>query len=135
MKQILIDSLNGFSFKDLPLFLFHLASAVVLGLILGWIYKFKTNAEKKEILFFPILALGIALLAALIKISVAFAIAGLVAVLFLKPLTEKKSSEQQIYYFLLAVLAVGCGVGSVVLSVLGGGLIFLFLLLVPKAKS
>lgn len=134
MKQIFIDSLNGFSFKYLPLFLFHIMSAVAMALILGLIYRWKTDGEKKEVYTMTLIGLGIALLAALIKISVAFAIAGLIAVLFLRPFTQNKTSEQQVYYFLLAVLSVGCGLGSVVLTGLVAPIIFLFLLLVPKAK-
>lgn len=128
IKNIFIDSLNGFSAKYIPLFLFQLLSAGVLAHLLQWILNKKTGT--KELSKLALIAVAIALITSIVKYQLPFAIMG-AACFFLLIKEKDRSRIQSIGLFLTAVIGVGCGVGSVVQTVIGALLIGLIILFLP----
>ena len=72
IKEILIDSLNGFSAKLIPLFLFQLLVAGFLGHLLQKIANRKFGSE--VIQYGGLIALSIALLSSFVKYSLPFSV-------------------------------------------------------------
>ncbi|UKN02854.1 hypothetical protein K6119_04910 [Paracrocinitomix mangrovi] len=128
LKSIFADSLNGFTPKYIPLFLFQLLVAGLLGLLLQKVLnrKFETIVIKNGTL----MAIGIALIVAISKNSLPFSVLA-AAVILLLALGEKRNQLQTIGLFLVALTGVGCGVGSVIQTLIGFALIVLVIMFLP----
>lgn len=131
IQNIFIDSLNGFSLKYIPLFIFQLVSAALMGHVVQIIINKKF---KDQVLNFgALIACSIALIAAMVKYSMPFSVLGAVLILVLL----KKDGEriQTIGLFLIGLIGVGCGIGSVIQTIIGAVLLGAILLLTPiKSK-
>ncbi len=135
LKNILIDSLNGFALKDIPFFLFQLLSAALLSQIFQiiWKKKYKTNETGS----FAIMGTGFALLTVFAKYSVAFAVIALGVIVWMSR-GQKKSSRNTISGLIVGIIGAGIGSGNVVLTVLGFivlMIIFLFLPSIPDHEG
>jgi hypothetical protein len=128
IKNILIDSLNGFSINDIPLFLFQLLVAGLCAHIFQVLLnkKFKKNILSEG----GLIAIVLTLLTGIVKYSLPFAIMGLAAVLLFKSKKERTNIEN-IALIIVATIGVGCGTGSVVQTILGFVIILGVLLFTP----
>ncbi len=131
IKNLFIDGLNGFPVDFIPLFLFQLLCAGLLGLLIQILVNKKMN--DKVIENGHLISLSIALMTAIVKYSLPFAVMGAaVLLLFLKG--KEFGKVQLIATVLLAIAGVGCGVGSVVQTVLGFIVVGLVVLFTPLKK-
>ena len=128
LKSLLTDSLNGFSPKYIPLFLFQLLIAGLLGYVLQKLINRKF--DEKIIKNGTLITLGIALIVAITKNSLPFAVLAAAAILLIG-IKSQKEGNSAIALFLLAAIGVGCGVGSVVQTVIGAVVLVLVLLFLP----
>ncbi|HIP35287.1 MAG TPA: hypothetical protein EYG85_00355 [Crocinitomix sp.] len=131
LKNILIDSLNGFSANDIPLFIFQI---LVAGL-LAHIFQIVVNKKLKTSIITnsALIATTIAILSAIVKYSLPFSILALAIILWLKP-KQNDTYMSKITLFIVGFIGVGCGVGSVILTIFGT-LILLFILLFMPLKN
>lgn len=132
IKSLLVDSLNGFSPRYIPLFLFQLLTAGLLGYIMQKLINRKF--DEKIIQNGTLIALGIALIAAITKNSLPFAVLAAAAIL-LVGMSGQKDRNTTLGFFLLAVIGVGCGVGSVIQTVIGAALLVIVLLFLPMKNE
>ena len=120
IKNLLIDSMNGFSPEMIPFFILQLVVASLLGYVLEKILNKKFNDLNLK--NSALLALGIALICSVAKFSVPIAIIA-AAIILLLGMNKERSQNQTIGLFLVSVIGAGCGVGSVVVTFLA----FIFL--------
>jgi hypothetical protein len=131
LKQIFIDSLNGLSLDLIPLFLFQLLCAGLLGYLTEKILNRKFGIE--VITHGALIALVAALLSSLVKYSVpASVIAAAVLLIFIK--TRDESRLHVIGTFVVLALGVGCGLGSVIQTALGFIVLMPVILFLPIKK-
>lgn len=128
IKNILVDSLNGFSPKYIPLFLFQLLVAGLLGYLIQRIVNRKF--DKNIIQYGTLIALGIALVVAISKNSLTFAVIAAASILLLA-IANQKTKAESLGLFLIAIIGVGCGVGSVIQTFIGVVLLAIVLLFLP----
>jgi len=126
IKNLVVDSFNGLSVKDIPLFILQLMVAGVLAYVVQLLINKKL---KNEILnHAPIIAISIALVVSIVKYSLPFAILALPILMWLKPKSEANSFSK-VALLIIGVIGIGCGVGSIIQTVLGvivlGGLFFI----------
>ena len=125
IKNIFVDSLNGFALSQIPLFIFQLLCAGLLSYVMQLILnkKFKT----------AVVEMGVAVLAAIVKYSVPGAIlAAAIVLLFLQD--KEKSKLAILGQTLILLIGVGCGLGSVVLTGLGVVVLGTTILFIPLKK-
>lgn len=131
LKQIFIDSLNGLSLDLIPLFLFQLLCAGLLGYLTEKVLNRKFGLE--VVTQGALIAIVAALLASLVKYSVpASVIAAAVLLIFIK--TKEESRLHIIGIFIVLALGIGCGLGSVVQTVIGFILLMPVILFLPLKK-
>lgn len=131
LKQIFIDSLNGLSLDLIPLFLFQLLCAGLLGYLAEKILNRKFAME--VVAHSAMIALVAALLASLVKYSVpASVIAAAVLFIFIK--TKDETRIQILGTFIVLSLGIGCGLGSVVQTAIGFVVLMPVILFLPLKK-
>jgi hypothetical protein len=133
IKNILIDSLNGFSARDIPLYIFQIIIAGLLAHITQILInkKFQTAVICNSAL----IAAGITVIASIVKYSLPFAVLGLGLMLLLKSNKKEETVISKIALFIIALIGLGCGVGSVVQTIIGAVFIMLIILFTPVEKS
>lgn len=131
LQNIFIDSLNGFSMRQIPLFLFQLLCAALGGYLFQLVFNKKWN--EKLVSYGALTALAVAVLASLAKYSLPIAVLAAAAVLLLVKGKEDKKLTT-IGQFILVLIGIGCGVGSVVQTIIGAVLIMLVVLFLPMKK-
>lgn len=129
LKQIMIDSFNGFSLRLIPLFLFQLLVAGLIGHLTQKILNRKFQSQ--ELSKGAIIAVGVSLLVSLVKYSLPFSVVGAALLLFLHGKFKEQSNGQTFALFLFALAGLGCGVGSVVQTALGFMVVFIVIFLTP----
>ena len=107
---------------------FQLLIAVLLGYVLQKLINRKF--DEKIIKNGTLITLGIALIVAITKNSLPFAVLAAAAILLIG-IKSQKEGNSAIALFLLAAIGVGCGVGSVVQTVIGAVVLVLVLLFLP----
>lgn len=132
IKSIFVDSLNGFSPKLIPLFLFQLLTAGLLGYVFQKLINRKF--DHKIIENGTLIALGIAFIAAISKNSLPFSVLA-AAVILVVGLSGQKDKHTALGFFVIAVIGVGCGVGSVIQTVIGAIVLALVLLFLPMKSE
>lgn len=131
IKSILIDSLNGFSAKDIPLFIFQILAAAFLAHITQMVLnkKWKENVICNSAL----IAVSIAILTSIVKYSLPFAVIGLAVILLFKK-NKEESMISKIAMLIIGIIGLGCGVGSVIQTIIGVVFILLIVLFTPLKK-
>jgi len=131
IKNILIDSLNGFSAKDIPLFIFQILVAGTLA----HLTQIVLNKKWKEsvICNSALIAVSIAILTSIVKYSLPFAIMGLAVVLLFKK-NKEEAFISKVATLVVGMIGVGCGVGSVVQTIIGVVLILFIVIFTPVKK-
>jgi len=133
IKNILIDSLNGFSVKDIPLFIFQILVAGFLAHIAQVLInkKFKTAVICNSAL----IAVSITVLASIVKYSLPFAVLGLGIILLFKSNKTDEPVISKVALLIMSLIGLGCGVGSVVQTIVGAIFIMLIILFTPLKKD
>ena len=133
IKNILIDSLNGFSARDIPLYIFQIIIAGLLAHITQILInkKFQTAVICNSAL----IAVGVTVIASIVKYSLPFSVLGLGLMLLLKSNKKEETVISKIALFIIALIGLGCGVGSVVQTIIGSVFIMLIILFTPVEKS
>lgn len=128
MKQIFIDSLNGFALKDIPLFLFQLLIAGILGLVIQWTLnrKFSEQIIKNGVA----LAMIVALLTSLSKFYLPVGVL-CAAVILLLGFKKNLDAKGVFGLMLICTAGIGSGSGSVIQTALGLLLIAGIVLFIP----
>tara|TARA_B100000809_G_C14917936_1_gene452324 strand:+ start:61 stop:465 length:405 start_codon:yes stop_codon:yes gene_type:complete len=131
IKNILIDSLNGFSAKDIPLFIFQ----ILVASTLAHLTQIVINKKWKEgvICNSALIAVTIAILTSVVKYSLPFAIMGLAVVLLFKK-NKEEPFISKLALLIVGVIGVGCGIGSVIQTIVGVVFILLIVLFTPLKK-
>jgi hypothetical protein len=116
LESLLLDSLNGFSPKFIPLMILQLLVAGFLALIIEKVVnrKLKEDLLSKSAL----IAVVVCFMADVSKVSVAFSV--LMAALLIAFVISLKihSSSKLIGLFMVIAIALACGIGSLVQAVL-----------------
>jgi hypothetical protein len=133
VKAFIADNLNGFSFADIPLFLFQLFVAAFWAFLLRMIYvrKFKEEGDSEFANWLVILAVTVAAVTAMVKASVPLAIGFVAAVLLVRWRSEAKKVSEAMSLFLTIGIGIGCGAGHTILTSLGFAVVMVLLLLMP----
>ena len=133
IKNILIDSLNGFSANDLPLFIFQILVSGFLAHVTQVVInkKFKTGVICNSAL----IAVSITVLASIVKYSLPFAVLGLGLILLFKSNKQNESTLSKVALLIMGLIGLGCGVGSVIQTIIGVVFILLIILFTPVEKS
>jgi len=116
IQDIFVDSLNGFPVSQLPLFIFQLVVAGLLGFIIQFVLNKKSGEEPLKRGTF--IAVSVAILSAIAKYSLPFAVLAAACILLLAN-NQKATGLQRFGLFLFVAVGIGCGVGSVVLTGVG----------------
>lgn len=132
IKEILIDSFNGFSPKFIPFFLFQLLTAAFMGHLLNIaaVKKFKISGTS----VFVLIATLVCLLAALSKFSLTFAVLS-AAVILLLLASKRDNNIEVVMTALVSAIGVGCGTGSVVQTFIGFVFVLLVIVFIPVEKQ
>ena len=133
IKQLLMDSFNGFSPADVPLFLFQLIVAGLMGFLIQWCFNRKLVADQK-LAQGILIAIMVSVLVAISKIYLPFAIIAAALVLLLGNSIKKDSLTANLGVITLLITGAGCGFGSVVQTILGVFILLILVLLVPTEK-
>ena len=131
IKELIVDSLNGFSLSYLPFFLLQILGAALLA----HVFQIIVNKKAKESLLSnsALIASATALLVSIAKASINFSILGAaVLLLFMKFKEEDKWSV--IGRVLIVGIGFGCGVGSLVQTIIGAVVLGLIILFMPLKK-
>lgn len=134
IKQIIIDSFNGFSPADIPLFIFQLLMAGLLGFAVQFIFNKKLETSERLQNSITI-AIMVALTVALSKVYLPFAIVAAVIILLLGKALKKESLLANMGIIVLLIAAAGCGFGSIVQTVIGIGVLLFLTILAPVNKG
>jgi hypothetical protein len=132
IKNILIDSLNGFSAKDIPLFIFQ----ILIAGILAHLVQLVLNKKWKEsvVCNSALIAVVLAVLTSIVKYSLPFAVMGLAAVLLFKN-NKEESTISKIGLLIVSIIGVGCGIGSVIQTIIGVIFILLIIMFTPLKNN
>jgi len=133
IKSILIDSLNGFSAKDIPLFIFQILIAGFLAHLIQILINKKWNTG--VICNSALIAVSITILTSIVKYSLPFSVLGLGVLLLFKSNKTDESVISRIALLIMGVIGLGCGVGSVVQTIIGVVFIALVILFTPLKKG
>lgn len=132
IKSILIDSLNGFSLKDIPLYLFQIIVASLLAHIVQIILNKKWNT--KVICNSALIVSSVTVLVSVAKYSLPFSILALGIIFLFKP-DKDEPVISKIALLIMGLIGFGCGVGSVFQTLLGVILVILIIFFTPLKKS
>ena len=132
LKNILVDSLNGFASKDIPFFIFQLLVAGLLSHLfqLVWNRKYKQNALKSHAL----IGTGFALLTIFAKCSLPFSVMALGVIIWMSR-GERKETKETIPSLVIGVLGVGVGSGNVLLTLIGLFVLVAIIWFSPSIKA
>ncbi len=131
LKNLIIDSFNGFSPKLIPLFILQLLVAGFLAYLLQKVVNRKF--DKEIITHAVIIAVGIALIAAISKYALPLAVLSSSAIIILG-LRQQTDKNDLLGLFLTVVIGIGCGSGYLVLTCLGLIVLLPIIFLLPIKK-
>lgn len=133
LKSLMLDSLNGFSPKFIPLMLLQLFVAAFLALIIQKVVnkKLKTAVLSNAAL----IAVVTCFMADIAKVSVAFSV--LMAALLVGFIIALKvnSLHKLISLFMVLAIAISCGIGSLVQATIGSVIILSVFYFTPLEES
>ena len=132
IKNLFIDSANGMSMSQLPLFIFQILCAALCAHLVQVVL----NKKWKEgvICNASLIATVLTVLTSIVKYSVPFALMGLAVVLLFRS-NKEESMISKIALLIVAMIGVGCGVGSVFQTIIGVLFILLIILFTPLKRS
>jgi len=131
LKKLLIESLNGFSYRDIPLFFFQLLTTGLIAFVFYFIWKRKTGLK---IDFAVLISMSVAVIVSLAKYSLPFSMLA-AAILFIFLGSNQLKRLEKIALLILAAIGFGCGIGSVIQTALGITMVILILIFTPLEKA
>lgn len=132
MKNILINSLNGFSASDIPMFIFQLLMTGLLVRLVQLIWSKKFNVEKGS--YFIVIALVFAFMAIVSKYSLPFAILSVGLILWLGR-SENQTENRQLLKLIVGLIGIGIGSFNIVLTTILTLLILLIVWFFPNKSN
>lgn len=132
IKQLIVDSLNGFEFSQIPFFIFQLICAALLGHLTQFFWNKKFPDDRIE--YGAITASATAFLTSVVKYMLPVAIIAAAVILFI---TKRKESSTTANLGTMLTLSFGlaCGYGSVIIAVIGFVFLMLIVAFLPVSKK
>ncbi len=131
LQNILIDSLNGFSLSQIPLFIFQLLCAGIGA----HLFQFVLNRKLENTMNYAALtAVGVATIASIVKYSLPFSVLGAAIILLLLQKDAKQTKIQTLAQVIVVLIGVGCGIGSVIQTIIGCIIILAVIFFTPIKK-
>lgn len=132
LQDIFINSLNGFSSREIPFFIFQLILTGLLVHVFQFIWKRKSNEPISNSL--TIIGIVFAFIAAVAKYSVPFAILSLAIILWAKN-GKNDLNRSSFLKLMIGLIGIGIGTANVVLTLVLFLLVCLLLWLGTKGKD
>lgn len=128
LKDFIVDNLNGFAFSHIPLFIFQLLMAGILAFCFQFLYnkKFKKSLIQNSVFS----AVLVAFLVSLVKGTLSFSVLG-AAVILLYFKSKEQSRLSLLGHLAILTISIGCGIGSVIQTLIGFIIISLVLIFTP----
>lgn len=120
-KGFIIDNLSGFSFRNIPNFIFSFIICTILSYLLSLLYIRYGNALSNRKIFsrnFVILALTTMFIISVVKTSLALSLGLVGALSIVRFRSAIKEPEELTYLFLTIAIGLGCGAGLTILTIL-----------------
>ncbi|MBA9076988.1 DUF4956 domain-containing protein [Rufibacter quisquiliarum] len=117
----MIDNLAGFSYRNLPNFIFSFLVCASLAYILGKLYeKFGHSLSNRKVFArnFVVLALTTMFIISVVKSSLALSLGLVGALSIVRFRSAIKEPEELTYIFLTIAIGLGCGAGLSILTVI-----------------
>ncbi|MFK8037216.1 MAG: hypothetical protein AB8B74_02915 [Crocinitomicaceae bacterium] len=124
MKNILINSLNGFAVSDIPMFVFQLLVALLLIRLVQIVWSKKRNLALNNTVL--IIGLAFTFMAILAKYSLPFAVLSLGVLLWMGK-KDNQSDSERLLNLMVGLIGVGVGSFNIVLTMI---VTFLMLLII-----
>lgn len=121
LKGFIIDNLAGFSYRNIPNFIFGFLVCALLAYILGKMYTRFGNALSNRKVFagnFVVLALTTMFIISVVKTSLALSLGLVGALSIVRFRSAIKEPEELTYLFLTIAIGLGCGAGLTILTIL-----------------
>ncbi len=132
MKNILVNSLNGFAVSDIPMFIFQILVSLLLVRLLQLIWTKRFNVERSNHLL--IVGLAFTFMAIMSKYSLPFAVLSLAVIIWMgKP--ENKSDNERLLYLVIGLIGIGIGSFNIVLTTIITLLMILIIWLFPNKDN
>lgn len=132
MKKILINSLNGFSANDIPMFIFQLLVAALLVRLVQLVWSKKFNAERGN--YFVVMALVFTFMAIVAKYSLPFAVLSVGVILWLGK-SENQTENRQLLKLIVGLIGIGVGSFNIVLTIMLTLLILMIVWFFPNKED
>lgn len=124
IKKLIVDGLAGYSYRNLPGFLFAFLVCACLAYILGRVYIRYGNSVANRKVFarnFVVLALTTMFIISVVKSSLALSLGLVGALSIVRFRTAIKEPEELSYLFLTIAIGLGCGAGLTILTIIAFG--------------
>lgn len=133
LKNLLIDSLNGFSPKFIPLMILQLLVAGGLAYLFQLLYnkKFKHVLVENAALW----ATVVALIVGIAKFSLPYSIFAAAFLIFVAIKSKLETNLHVLGFAMVLLIGIGCGVGSIVQTAIGTAMLILLLLFIPLKEN
>ncbi|RNI30869.1 DUF4956 domain-containing protein [Rufibacter immobilis] len=121
LRGFVIDNLAGFSYRNLPNFIFSFLVCASLAYILGKLYeKFGHSLSNRKVFArnFVILSLTTMFIISVVKSSLALSLGLVGALSIVRFRSAIKEPEELTYIFLTIAIGLGCGAGLTILTVI-----------------
>ncbi|WP_182512659.1 DUF4956 domain-containing protein [Rufibacter quisquiliarum] len=121
LRGFVIDNLAGFSYRNLPNFIFSFLVCASLAYILGKLYeKFGHSLSNRKVFArnFVVLALTTMFIISVVKSSLALSLGLVGALSIVRFRSAIKEPEELTYIFLTIAIGLGCGAGLSILTVI-----------------
>ena len=132
MKNILVNSLNGFAVADLPMFIFQVLVSLLLVRLVQLIWTKRFNVQRTNHLL--IAGLAFTFLAILSKYSVPFAVLSVGVILWMGK-AEQRSDNERLLYLVTGLIGVGVGSFNIVLTAIITFLMILIIWFFPNKSD
>ncbi|KAA5548314.1 DUF4956 domain-containing protein [Adhaeribacter rhizoryzae] len=121
VRGLIIDNLAGFSYRNIPNFIFSFLVCAILAFLLGKMYTKYGHALSNRKVFsrnFVILALTTMFIISVVKTSLALSLGLVGALSIVRFRSAIKEPEELTYLFLTIAIGLGCGAGLTILTII-----------------
>jgi len=128
VKDLLVDAMNGFSPRFIPFFILQILSAALMAHLFQKLYNRKLKSEVLD--WSALIATTVTILVALAKNSIVIAVLGAAVILLFTKMKDAGKSEI-LGLIIINLIAIGCGSGSIIQTVIGCLVLFCVILFTP----
>ncbi|MFB9864456.1 DUF4956 domain-containing protein [Rufibacter immobilis] len=121
LRGFILDNLAGFSYRNIPIFIFSFLVCAILAYILGQFYiRFGNSLSNRKVFAknFMVLALTTMFIISVVKTSLALSLGLVGALSIVRFRSAIKEPEELTYLFLTIAIGLGCGAGLTILTIL-----------------